>query len=109
MDALSSIASNVALPLLRQFTYVLMYNSYLIELENEIQKLQREEKEMKHSVEAAKRNGEEIEDTIRDWFSRVQSSIEEAQAFLRGEEKESVGCLDVYSRYTNSQRAKSLF
>ncbi|XP_045819960.1 disease resistance protein RPS2-like [Trifolium pratense] len=108
MDALSSIASNVALPLLRQFTYVLMYNSYLIELETEIQKLQREEKEMKHSVEAAKRNGEEIEDTIRDWFSRVQSSIEEAQSFLQGEDKERVGCLDVYSRYTNSQRAKSL-
>jgi FtsZ-binding cell division protein ZapB len=50
-----------------------MYNSYLIELETEIQKLQREEKEMKHSVEAAKRNGEEIEDTIRDWFSRAKS------------------------------------
>jgi FtsZ-binding cell division protein ZapB len=73
MDALSRIASNMALPLLRQFTYVLMYNSYLIELENEIQKLQREEKEMNHSVEAAKRNGEEIEDTIRDWFSRAKS------------------------------------
>jgi hypothetical protein len=50
-----------------------MYNSYLIELENEIQKLQMEEKEMNHSVEAAKRNGEEIEDTIRDWFSRAKS------------------------------------
>jgi FtsZ-binding cell division protein ZapB len=73
MDALSRIASNMALPLLRQFTYVLMYNSYLIELKNEIQKLQREEKEMNHSVEAAKRNGEEIEDTIRDWFSRAKS------------------------------------
>jgi uncharacterized protein HemX len=73
MDALSRIASNMALPLLRQFTYVLMYNSYLIELENEIQKLQMEEKEMNHSVEAAKRNGEEIEDTIRDWFSRAKS------------------------------------
>ncbi|XP_004498668.1 disease resistance protein RPS2-like isoform X2 [Cicer arietinum] len=109
MDTIASVASSVALPVLRQFTYILMYNSYLHDLENEIQKLQREEKEMRHTVEAAKRNGEEIEDTVRDWFSRVQTAIEEAQAFLREEDQERVGCVDaVYSRYTRSQKARSL-
>ncbi|KAI5410920.1 disease resistance protein RPS2 [Lathyrus oleraceus] len=108
MNIISSIASNVALPVLREFMYVLMYNQNLMDLETQIQKLQREEKEMRHTVEAAKRNGEEIEDTIRDWFFRGQAAIEEAHEFLHGEDKERVGCLDVYSRYTKSQRAKTL-
>jgi len=108
MDLIASAVSNVALPFIRQFTYVLMYNSYIMELETEIQKLQREEKEMRHTVEAAKRNGEEIEDTVRDWFSRVQAAIEKGQAFLQGEDEGRVGCMDVYSKYTKSQSAKTL-
>lgn len=51
MDAIASIASNVATPILRQLTYVLMYNSNLSDLETQIQKLQREEKEVRHTVE----------------------------------------------------------
>ncbi|XP_057446714.1 disease resistance protein RPS2-like [Lotus japonicus] len=34
MDAIASVASNVAVPLLRNITYVLMYNSYLTDLES---------------------------------------------------------------------------
>lgn len=108
MDTIASIASNVALPFLRQFTYVLMYNSYLTELETEIQKLQRDEKEVRHTVEAAKRSGEEIEDTVKDWFSRVHAALQEAQKFLSDEDKLRVGCLDIYSKYMLSQKAKNL-
>ena len=108
MDAIASIATNVAAPFLRQFTYILLYNSYLTDLETQIQKLQREEKEVRHTVEAAKRSGEEIEDTVRDWFSRVHVALEEAQAFLRNEDRERVGCLDIYSKYMLSQRARNL-
>ncbi|XP_020238756.1 probable disease resistance protein At4g27220 [Cajanus cajan] len=108
MDAIASVASTVAAPLLRQLTYVLMYNANLKELEVQVQKLQREEKEVKHTVEAAKRSGEEIEDTVLDWFGRVRAAVEEAQAFLREEDRERVGCMDVYSRYTDSQRARDL-
>ncbi|XP_061348711.1 disease resistance protein RPS2-like [Gastrolobium bilobum] len=108
MDAIASIATNVAAPFLRQLTYVLMYNSYLTDLETQIHKLQRAEKEVRHTVEAAKRSGEEIEDTVRDWFSRVHAALEEAQAFLHNEDKERVGCLDLYSKYMLSQRARNL-
>ncbi|XP_027334921.1 probable disease resistance protein At4g27220 [Abrus precatorius] len=108
MDAIASMASSVVLPMLRQFTYVLMYNSYLVDLENQVQKLQRQAKEVRHNVEAAKRNGEEIEDTVHDWFNRVHKSVEEAKTFLSAEEKERVGCMDVYSKYMNSQKALNL-
>lgn len=108
MDTLASVASNVAAPLLKHLTYVLMYNTYLTQLESQVQKLQCEEKELKHTVESAKRNGEEIEDTVRDWFSRVRAALEQAQAFLNEEDRARVGCLDVYSRYTKSLRAKDL-
>ncbi|MED6136074.1 hypothetical protein PIB30_052543 [Stylosanthes scabra] len=108
MDTIASIASSVALPVLKQLTYVLLYNTYVTKLETEVQKLQREEKEVRHTVEAAKRNGEQVEDTVRDWFSAVHAAIEEAQAFLCQEEKERVGCLDIYSKYTLSQRAINL-
>ncbi|RYR68246.1 hypothetical protein Ahy_A03g014726 isoform B [Arachis hypogaea] len=108
MDTIASIASNVAVPVLKQLTYVLLYNTYVTNLENEVQKLQREEKEVRHTVEAAKRNGEQVEDTVRDWFTRVRAAIEEAQEFLRHEEQERVGCLDIYSKYTFSQKARNL-
>ncbi|RDY03963.1 Disease resistance protein, partial [Mucuna pruriens] len=108
MDAIASMATNVAAPLLRQLTYVLMYSTYLTELENEIKKLQREEREVRHTVEAAKRNGEEIEDTVLDWFGRVQAAVEQAQAFLQEEERGRVGCFDVYSKYMSSQSARSM-
>ncbi|CAJ1978627.1 unnamed protein product [Sphenostylis stenocarpa] len=108
MNAIASVISSVAAPLLRNITYVLMYNSYLTELESEIQKLQSEEKEVRHTVEAAKRGGEEIEDTVRDWFNRVRAAVEQGQAFLQEEERERVGCMDVYLKYTNSQRARTL-
>ncbi|XP_019413428.1 PREDICTED: disease resistance protein RPS2-like [Lupinus angustifolius] len=108
MDTIAKIASSVALPFLRQFTYILLYNSYLTELESEILKLQRDEKEVRHTVEASKRSGEEIEDTVKDWFSRVHAALEEAQKFLNGEDKERVGCLDLYSKYMLSQKARNL-
>ena len=108
MDAIASVASNVAAPLLKHLTYVLMYSTYLNQLETEIQRLQHEEKEVRHTVEAAKRSGEEIEDTVLDWFGRVRATVEEGQSFLSGEDRERIGCLDVYSRYTKSQRAKDL-
>ncbi|TKY66610.1 Disease resistance protein [Spatholobus suberectus] len=108
MDAIASVATTVAAPLLKHLTYVLMYSTYLTELESQIQKLQREEKEVRHTVEAAKRSGEEIEDTVRDWFGRVRAAVEEAQAFLRDEDRERVGCFDVYSKYMKSQRARNL-
>ncbi|BAT89389.1 hypothetical protein VIGAN_06033600 [Vigna angularis var. angularis] len=108
MDTIASVASSVAAPLLRNITYVLMYSTYLTELEAEIKRLQSEEKEVRHTVEAAKRGGEEIEDTVRDWFDRVRAAVEQGQAFLEEEERERVGCMDVYSKYTNSQRARTL-
>ncbi|KAK7405164.1 hypothetical protein VNO78_06363 [Psophocarpus tetragonolobus] len=108
MDTIASVASKVATPLMKHLTYVLLYSTYVNDLESEIQRLQHEEKEVRHTVEAAKRSGEEIEDTVLDWFGRVRAAVEEGQVFLRGEERERVGCLDVYSRYTKSQRAKNL-
>lgn len=108
MDALASMASNVLLPVLRQFTYVLMYNSNIIDLENQIQRLQRVAKEVSHTVEAAKRSGEEIEDTVHNWFYRVHVAITEAQAFLTEEDRSRVGCMDVYAKYTMSQKATNL-
>ncbi|KAL2327760.1 hypothetical protein Fmac_021187 [Flemingia macrophylla] len=108
MDAIASVASTVAAPLLRHLTYVLLYTTYLSELEVQVQKLRRQHKELKHTVEAAKRSGEEIEDTVHDWFARARAAMEEAQAFLRQEDRERVGCLDVYSKYVNSQRARSM-
>ncbi|KAL9297882.1 hypothetical protein ACSQ67_023778 [Phaseolus vulgaris] len=108
MDTIASVASSVAAPLLRNLTYVLMYSTYLTELETEIKRLQSEEKEVRHTVEAAKRGGEEIEDTVRDWFDRVRAAVEQGQAFLQEEERERVGCMDVYLKYTNSQRARTL-
>ncbi|QCD86412.1 disease resistance protein RPS2 [Vigna unguiculata] len=108
MDTIASVASSVAVPLLRNITYVLMYSTYLTELETEIKKLQSEEKEVRHTVEAAKRGGEEIEDTVRDWFDRVRAAVEQGQTFLEEEERERVGCMDVYSKYMNSQRARTL-
>lgn len=79
MDAISSVASNVAAPLLKHLTYVLMYNTYLTELESQVQKLQSEEKEVRHTVESAKRNGEEIEDTVLGWFNRVRAALEKVK------------------------------
>ncbi|KAL2327754.1 hypothetical protein Fmac_021181 [Flemingia macrophylla] len=108
MDAIASVASTVAASLLRHLTYVLLYTTYLSELEVQVQKLRRQHKELKHTVEAAKRSGEEIEDTVHDWFARARAAMEEAQAFLRQEDRERVGCLDVYSKYVNSQRARSM-
>ena len=34
--------------------------------------------------------------------------MEEGKAFLHGEDHKRLGCLDVYSRYMKSQRAKNL-
>ncbi|KAF3457381.1 hypothetical protein FNV43_RR02038 [Rhamnella rubrinervis] len=58
-------------PIARQLGYLFYYQSNLENLRTQVQKLKDAKERLKHSIDEAKRNGEEIEAVVLNWISRV--------------------------------------
>ncbi|CAL5345745.1 unnamed protein product [Camellia sinensis] len=87
-DALISIGGKVVEllvePVGRQFDYVFYRVKYIEELRKQVQNLEAQRKDVLDSIDAAKRNREEILESVKNWIDKVNGFILEAKEFLEG-------------------------
>ncbi|GMP73105.1 hypothetical protein CsSME_00030951 [Camellia sinensis var. sinensis] len=87
-DALISIEGKVVellvKPVGRQFDYVFYRVKYIEDLREQVQNLEAQRKDVLDSINAAKRNREEILVSVKNWIDKVNGFILEAKEFLEG-------------------------
>ncbi|GMP73025.1 hypothetical protein CsSME_00030888 [Camellia sinensis var. sinensis] len=87
-DALISIGGKVVEllvePVGRQFDYVFYRVKYTEDLQEQVQNLEAQKKDVLDSINAAKRNREEILESVKNWIDNVSRFILEAKEFLEG-------------------------
>ncbi|GMP41237.1 hypothetical protein CsSME_00011404 [Camellia sinensis var. sinensis] len=87
-DALISIGGKVVEllvePVGRQFDYVFYRVKYTEDLQEQVQNLEAQKKDVLDSINAAKRNREEILESVKNWIDKVSRFILEAKEFLEG-------------------------
>ncbi|XP_073265190.1 probable disease resistance protein At4g27220 isoform X2 [Populus alba] len=80
MDILSTVVATVAellvVPIKRQIGYVIDCNANIQNLKNEVEKLTDAKTRVIHSIEEARRNGEEIEVDVENWLRSVDGVIQ---------------------------------
>nr|TKS14867.1 putative disease resistance protein [Populus alba] len=113
MEILISIVAKVAellvVPIKRQIGYVLDCNTNIQNLKNEVEKLTDAKTRMIHSIEEARRNGEEIEAEVLNWLGSVDGVIEGGGGVVGDESSKKcfMGlCPDLKIRYRLGKAAK---
>ncbi|KAJ6996130.1 disease resistance protein [Populus alba x Populus x berolinensis] len=113
MEILISIVAKVAellvVPIKRQIGYVLDCNTNIQNLKNEVEKLTEAKTRVIHSIEEARRNGEEIEDDVENWLRSVHGVIEGGDGVVGDESSKKcfMGlCPDLKIRYRLGKAAK---
>ncbi|THG03391.1 disease resistance protein At4g27190-like [Camellia sinensis] len=88
-DALISTIGGKVVELLvepagRQFDYIFSRVKYIENLREQVQNLEAQRKDVLDSIDAAKRNREEILESVKNWINKVNGFILEANEFLEG-------------------------
>ena len=111
----TKVAEYLVAPIASPFRYLQNYKSNLENLNNEVKKLEARRETVRHSVEDANRNGEEIEKHVENWLGSVENIISEASKvvednlqqanmqFLKG-----LSCTNLMTRYQHSKKAAKL-
>ncbi|CAL5407668.1 unnamed protein product [Camellia sinensis] len=86
-DALISTIGGKVVELLvepagRQFDYIFSRVKYIENLREQVQNLEAQRKDVLDSIDAAKRNREEILESVKNWINKVNGFILEANEFL---------------------------
>ncbi|KAL5538726.1 hypothetical protein UlMin_043985 [Ulmus minor] len=98
-------------PVGRQLGYLFYYRSNIDNLRNKFRELDNRTTNLMHQVEAAQRNGEEIEADVEDWLCKSKNQSDEASSFLANEGQIGMQhCLSssMVSRYKSSKKAKKM-
>ncbi|KAF3434380.1 hypothetical protein FNV43_RR25483 [Rhamnella rubrinervis] len=101
-------------PIGRQMGYLFHYKSNVENLRIQIQNLKCAKDKLQHSIDDAKKNGEEIEADVLHWLSRVDRMISQhTDCFVINEGQANMRCLsgqflDLGSRYRLSRKAKKM-
>ncbi|KAJ6928821.1 disease resistance gene NBS-LRR family protein [Populus alba x Populus x berolinensis] len=113
MEILISIVAKVAellvVPIKRQIGYVLDCNTNIQNLRNEVEKLTDAKTRVIHSIEEARRNGEEIEVDVENWLRSVDGVIQGGGGVVGDESSKKcfMGlCPDLKIRYRLGKAAK---
>jgi hypothetical protein len=72
--------------------YSFRYSNNIGSVKNQVEKLRLARDSMQHSIDAAIRNGEEIEGEVNKWLKEVDEIIELAGKVLEGEEEAKMKC-----------------
>nr|XP_048326005.1 disease resistance protein At4g27190-like [Ziziphus jujuba var. spinosa] len=82
MDFLMAVGSKICEytvgPVAGQLGYIYHYKTNVDNVKSQIQRLEGEKARMEHSIEEARRNGEEIERAVEEWINEVTGIIEKA-------------------------------
>ncbi|TXG69303.1 hypothetical protein EZV62_004238 [Acer yangbiense] len=114
-DAVISVATEEAVrPLLdsiaTQLGYICNYKTNFDNLKKQVQKLQDRRVALEHSINEARRQGEEIEQHVVNWLDSVNMMIDEATKIIEDDNKTDNKCLkslcpDLKKRYQHSKKA----
>ncbi|XP_044495960.1 probable disease resistance protein At4g27220 isoform X2 [Mangifera indica] len=106
---LASKATESAYDLFKQqISYVFKSQSYISNLENQVQELRMKKERVEKSVESAERQGEEIHNDVKNWLRAADDFTErEAKAIIEdGDKANKGGCLKLKSCPNLIQRYK---
>ncbi|XP_011048886.1 PREDICTED: probable disease resistance protein At4g27220 [Populus euphratica] len=76
ISVVAKVAELLVVPIKRQIGYVIDCNTNIQNLKNEVEKLTDAKTRVIHSIEEARRNGEEIEVDVENWLRSVDGVIE---------------------------------
>ncbi|KAK2640388.1 hypothetical protein Ddye_028183 [Dipteronia dyeriana] len=106
------VAKYLVSPVARPFRYLWKYKSNFEKLENEVKKLEGRRDTVQHSVEDARRKGEEIEKHVDSWLDSVKNIIDEASEVVDDNHQQAnMQCFKVFScsylkkRHQHSKKA----
>jgi Leucine-rich repeat (LRR) protein len=116
MEILIAIAGKVvdytARPVGRWLCYSFHYSSNIESMKKQLEKLRAARDRMQHSVDAAIRNGEEIQDDVKNWLKEADEIIEFDMKDFEGEEARmkcsSEACLNLKVRHQLSHKATKI-
>ncbi|KAJ0014122.1 hypothetical protein Pint_21493 [Pistacia integerrima] len=111
VSAVLEVGKCLAAPI-GQFKYLYNYNTNLKNLETDVMKLKKTRDEVQGRVDAAEINGEEIRQSVKEWQTRVDNTINEAERLIE-EKEENRRCFkglrpNCISSYKHSKKAFKL-
>ncbi|KAH1045334.1 hypothetical protein J1N35_036118 [Gossypium stocksii] len=98
-------------PIMNHVKYLSNHQQNVQNLKDQAEKLKAERERVQHSVDAAKRNGKEIERDVSNWMSAVDRKIsEQVEKVMQDEEKAKKKCFiglcpNLWTRYKHSLKA----
>ncbi|XP_035538953.1 uncharacterized protein LOC109021335 isoform X1 [Juglans regia] len=117
MEVVISIASTIVnytvSPVGKWVSYSFFYKKNIESMKKCMEKLHNAGDRVQHSIDAAIRNGEEIEGDVIKWLTDVEVIIDEARKVLEGKEQaksrpSNGACLNLKLRHQLSQKAKNI-
>jgi len=109
ISIVAKVAELLVVPIKRQIGYVLNCNTNIQNLKNEVEKLTDARTRVNHSIEEARRNGEEIEVEVFNWLGSVDGVIDGGGGGVADESSKKcfMGlCPDLKIRYRLGKAAK---
>ncbi|KAL5836756.1 hypothetical protein ACOSQ3_013925 [Xanthoceras sorbifolium] len=97
----AKVAEYLVAPIARPSSYLWNYRSNLENLKNEVKKLEGTRDSVQHSVEDARRKGEEIENHVQSWLDSVNNIIDEASKVIQEDDDD-----DHHHQQANTQRCR---
>ncbi|CAL5411983.1 unnamed protein product [Camellia sinensis] len=94
ISAGGSVVGVLVKPVGRQFGYVFHRKKYIEDLQEQVQNLEAQRKDVDDFIDAAKRNREEILQIVESWIEKVDRFIVEAKEFLEGGTNVNQKCLN---------------
>ncbi|KAG6646201.1 uncharacterized protein LOC122318465 isoform X2 [Carya illinoinensis] len=115
ISIVAKIAEYTVAPVGQWLCYSCHYNSNMENLRNQKKNLRDFKKRVLHSIDAASRKGEEIEDDVKTWLTKVDGILHQlATKILGGGEAEAgtrssnAACLNLKHRHQLSREAKKI-
>jgi len=115
MDAIISVAAKISeftvAPIGQQFGYIMYYKGNLLRMTTAVQNLEGLKDSVQHTVDEARRNGEEIENIVQNWLNKVNYTIAEAKKLIDTEGHAKAQCSmghfpNLYTRHQLSKKSK---
>ncbi|WJX68000.1 hypothetical protein P8452_52415 [Trifolium repens] len=117
MDFIISVGAKISefmvAPIGRQFGYILYYKGNLVRMATAVQNLEGTKDRVQHTVDEARRNGEEIENIVQNWLNKVDSTVAEAKKLINTESHAKAQCSmghfpNLYTRHQLSRKTKKM-
>ncbi|XP_035548755.1 uncharacterized protein LOC118349228 [Juglans regia] len=107
------MAEYTVAPIGQWLGYSFRYSSNVAKMKDREEKLRRVRDSVQHSIDAAVRNGEEIEEDVKNWLKEVDDITELAKKVHEGEEEAKMRCsiemcLSLKLRHQLSRKAKKI-